>query len=102
MFDFDPRDYDSRDNERHSHTPSRGARRSSGDRERDSPTAIDRLKWRTRRAVRSVVAPLAAARAIPGARLVTFNGCGHFAYLECPSEVRTALNDFFGGAPPKR
>ena len=35
MLDFDPRDYDSRDDERHSHTPSRGGRGSSGDNERD-------------------------------------------------------------------
>jgi hypothetical protein len=33
--DFDPRDYDSRDDERHSHTPSRGGRCTSGDHERD-------------------------------------------------------------------
>lgn len=34
MLDFDPRDYDSRDDERHSHMPSRGGRCSSGDHER--------------------------------------------------------------------
>ncbi len=33
--DFDPRDYDSRDDERHSQTPSRGGRSGSGDRHRD-------------------------------------------------------------------
>jgi len=37
------------------------------------------------------------ARAIPNAQLVTVNGCGHFAYMECPGEVRTALHDFFQG-----
>ena len=35
------------------------------------------------------------ARAIPNARLVTLRDCGHFAYLECPGEVRNAFNDFF-------
>jgi proline iminopeptidase len=42
------------------------------------------------------------ARAIPGARLVTLKDCGHFAYLECPSDVRTAINDFFPGTSPKK
>jgi proline iminopeptidase len=36
------------------------------------------------------------ARAIPQARLVTVKDCGHFAYLECPADVRAALNSFFG------
>ena len=35
------------------------------------------------------------AGAIPGARLVTIRGCGHFAYLECAGDIRTALDDFF-------
>ena len=35
------------------------------------------------------------ARAIPNAQLVTLKDCGHFAYLECPGEVRNAFNDFF-------
>jgi proline iminopeptidase len=35
------------------------------------------------------------AGAIPGARLVAIPGCGHFAYLECPADVRNALDDFF-------
>ena len=35
------------------------------------------------------------ARAIPNAQLVTLKDCGHFAYMECPGEVRTAFNDFF-------
>jgi proline iminopeptidase len=35
------------------------------------------------------------ARAIPNARLVTLRDCGHFAYLECPGDVRNAFNDFF-------
>jgi proline iminopeptidase len=34
------------------------------------------------------------AQALPNAKLVTFKDCGHFAYLECASEVREALNDF--------
>jgi hypothetical protein len=33
--DFDPRDYDSRDDERHSQAPSRGGRSGSSDRDRD-------------------------------------------------------------------
>ena len=35
------------------------------------------------------------ARAIPNARLVTLKDCGHFAYLECPVDVRKAIADFF-------
>jgi hypothetical protein len=35
MFDFDPRDYDSRDDERHGSTPNRGNRGASDDRDRD-------------------------------------------------------------------
>jgi len=31
---------------------------------------------------------------LPQARLVTLKDCGHFAYLECPAAVRTALQDF--------
>lgn len=38
------------------------------------------------------------AEAIPDARLVTIRDCGHFAYLERPDEVRSALNEFFGQA----
>jgi len=34
------------------------------------------------------------AGAIPDARLVTVRGCGHFSYLECPTDVRKALTDF--------
>jgi proline iminopeptidase len=41
------------------------------------------------------------ARAIPNARLVSLTGCGHFAYLECPSDVRAAINGFIG-TPPKK
>lgn len=35
------------------------------------------------------------AQAIPNAKLVTIKDCGHFAFLECPGEVRNALNDFY-------
>ena len=35
MLNLDPRDYDSRDEERHANTPSRGGRGSSGDHDRD-------------------------------------------------------------------
>jgi len=34
------------------------------------------------------------ADAIPDSRLVTLKSCGHFAYLECPGDVRAALDDF--------
>jgi proline iminopeptidase len=36
------------------------------------------------------------AQAIPGARYVMLRNCGHFSYLECPVDVRKALEDFFG------
>ena len=45
--------------------------------------------------------PTHIAQAIPGSRLVTLKDCGHFAYLECPSEVRAALDDFLRGMPRK-
>ena len=35
------------------------------------------------------------AHALPNAQLVALKNCGHFAYLECPGDVRTALNNFF-------
>ena len=35
------------------------------------------------------------AAAIPGARLVVLRDCGHFAYLECPDDVRQKLTAFF-------
>ena len=35
------------------------------------------------------------AQAIPNARFVTLKNCGHFAYLECPDDVRRAVNDLF-------
>jgi proline iminopeptidase len=34
------------------------------------------------------------AHAMPRATLVTIKDCGHFAYLECPTEVRNALRAF--------
>jgi proline iminopeptidase len=45
------------------------------------------------------------ASAIPGAQLVTLRNCGHFSYLECPTDVRKAFDDFFhraGSASPSR
>ena len=39
------------------------------------------------------------ARAIPNARLVTMRNCGHFAYLECGSDVRRAFDEFFRAHP---
>ena len=46
------------------------------------------------------------ARAIPDARLVTLKNCGHFSYLECPTDVRRAIDQFFrptasGGISPR-
>ena len=35
------------------------------------------------------------ADALPNAKLVTAKDCGHFAFLECPGEVRNALLGFF-------
>ena len=35
------------------------------------------------------------AQALPDSTLVTIPRCGHFAYLECGSAVRSALKDFF-------
>jgi proline iminopeptidase len=34
------------------------------------------------------------AEAVPGARLVVLNECGHFAYLERPTEVLNAIADY--------
>ncbi len=42
------------------------------------------------------------ARAIPNAELVTIKDCGHFAYLECASDVSTALDDFFRRSTDRR
>ena len=42
------------------------------------------------------------AKAIPNATLVTIKGCGHFAYLECAAEVRSALREFFQRASQSR
>lgn len=35
------------------------------------------------------------ASALPGATLATIKDCGHFAYLECGTEVRKAVDNFF-------
>lgn len=35
------------------------------------------------------------ADALGDAKLVTAKDCGHFAFLECPNEVRNAFRDFF-------
>ena len=42
------------------------------------------------------------AKAIPGARLTTLRGCGHFTYLECPGEVRRAIDEFYAQAESPR
>ena len=39
------------------------------------------------------------AGAIPGARLITVKDCGHFSYMECAADVRTALNQFLSVKP---
>jgi proline iminopeptidase len=45
--------------------------------------------------------PLACAAhiagAIPGARFVAVKDCGHFSYLECPDDLRQALDHLFQG-----
>jgi DNA-binding MarR family transcriptional regulator len=46
--DFDPRDYDSRDDERHSQTPSRGGRTGSSDRDRDDDWSQPAARTRDR------------------------------------------------------
>ena len=38
------------------------------------------------------------ARAIPGARFVLFEDCGHFSYLEAPEQFHSAIDAFFAGA----
>jgi proline iminopeptidase len=35
------------------------------------------------------------AQAIPNAKLVSLTNCGHFTYLECAGDVRSAFDDFF-------
>jgi len=35
------------------------------------------------------------ADALPNSKLVTMKDCGHFAFLECPAAVRSALLGFF-------
>jgi proline iminopeptidase len=35
------------------------------------------------------------AKAVPDAQLRVLKGCGHFTYLECARDVRSALDDFF-------
>jgi proline iminopeptidase len=39
------------------------------------------------------------ARALPDSTLVVIPKCGHFAYLECGSAVRSAVNSFFARKP---
>jgi len=41
------------------------------------------------------------ATAIPGARFVVLERCGHFAYFERPDAVRDAIVDFMGAGTPK-
>ena len=35
------------------------------------------------------------AEAIPGARFLLLENCGHFSYIECPDQVRAAIDAFF-------
>jgi proline iminopeptidase len=37
------------------------------------------------------------ADAIPGARLVVLDDCGHFSYIEASDQVRRAIGEFFAG-----
>ena len=39
------------------------------------------------------------AQAIPGARMVTLQNCGHFSYLECPDAVREQIAALFRDGP---
>lgn len=39
------------------------------------------------------------ASAIPGARLLVLPVCGHFAYLERPEEVGSAITEFLSATP---
>jgi proline iminopeptidase len=38
------------------------------------------------------------AEAIPGARLVTLAGSGHFSYIDAPERVHAAIDDFFASS----
>ena len=40
--------------------------------------------------------------ALPQARMVTIQDCGHFVYMECPAAVRMALLDFARQPPVAR
>jgi proline iminopeptidase len=40
------------------------------------------------------------ARSMPDAEFVTIEDCGHFTYLECPGEVRKAVDEFFRRTKP--
>jgi proline iminopeptidase len=42
------------------------------------------------------------ARTIPNATFVIIKGCGHFAYLECPEQTRSAIDAFFRNAGQPR
>jgi proline iminopeptidase len=42
------------------------------------------------------------ARAIPHARLITLKDCGHFSFLECPGDVKRAIDDFVRPRPGGR
>lgn len=39
--------------------------------------------------------PARVAQTVPNARFVLLRNCGHFAYIEAPDDVRTAIDDFF-------
>jgi proline iminopeptidase len=39
------------------------------------------------------------AQSIPHGEMVTLTGCGHFAYLECASDVRRVVKEFFSRRP---
>lgn len=40
------------------------------------------------------------AAAIPGARLLTLDGVGHFLHRECPDQLARAVSEFLAEPPP--
>jgi len=42
------------------------------------------------------------AQAIPDARIVALKGCGHFSFLECPGDLKRAIDDFVRTRPGER
>lgn len=72
-------------------SPSPGSRQASDLKRLKIPTLVIAGDYDT-------MAPSAVhiAGAIPGTNLVRISDCGHFAVLECPREMRKAIDTFFG------